>query len=624
MESKYTVKSTIVSNPKQEVIRKNGFRNDVYIPNNKTPGSVTENGVNGQIIKAKATVPIGYVTRVEMETRLKAKRENNTTFNTNNNASENIPVELRLHQAVGPNIVSNPIPKVTRNNVIRNHLFNQDNKAPRSVTENDVSGNKVKMKMTAPIGCVSRADMETKLKARQEKLFEKKDKNLASFVNDNGQKNPSTSFTKTNKDNKSYQEKYETDVKPYKTSDQTKPANHPIQHNETIVSKTSLNSSKQSSQDISNQQKNNAHNNELKIETTRSENKEKNALKQNSMIVKQQIMPNKNNINDQANSVANVLSDVITASHTTLSTISQDSLSRSQKLNSNTSIRNEQGKQNTLKIMIMNANGNDDKLGSPTERRKNAIQNIVVKHLPDILLFQEFHWTGITGKTWSKYPFPSNYMCKGHGHASIMYNVDSLTIQDLPHNEIATTLSGLQSNSNNQLKVTFPLDFAPLSRMCITRVIAITQPAFQFICISWHGNSNENGGGKMKNLKKIEYFKYLIEFLRNIREKYKLPMMIGGDFNVDMYSIETSLHSSPFKLCTYDALKRRTVKGIIDYFIISEDLSLEDISSISLASDTTVFCPDGILDHDPVIGILKPVNDLNAKVGIKTIERSAI
>jgi hypothetical protein len=272
----------------------------------------------------------------------------------------------------------------------------------------------------------------------------------------------------------------------------------------------------------------------------------------------------------------------------------------------------------SVKIMLMNANGKNDKGGTPTERRKNAIQNVILKHSPKIVLFQEFSWKGITGKTWAKYPFPEHYVYKGHYDASIMYDSSCITVKDLLSSDIQTILSGLQSSANNRLKRTFPMDFNPVARMCLSRVSTPSKPALDFICISWHGKSNENGGGRMKELKKIEYFEYWMEFLRHIREKYKLPIVAGGDYNVDMYSIETYV-TSPFKLCIYETSMRRTVRGIVDYCIVTDDLDFTEISWVNLDRDTSVYHPNEILDHDPIVGSLS-VSLLGAsdvKLGMK-------
>ncbi|KAH3752711.1 hypothetical protein DPMN_187337 [Dreissena polymorpha] len=128
----------------------------------------------------------------------------------------------------------------------------------------------------------------------------------------------------------------------------------------------------------------------------------------------------------------------------------------------------------------MNANGKEDKGGTPADRRKNAISNIIHKHRPDIVLFQEFSWAGINGKTWSKWPIPDNYEYKGHYDASIMIDSEHVVVQDLPANDIDIILSDLQRTSNNRLKKAFPTDFTPVPRMCLTKVMVKTKPSFRF------------------------------------------------------------------------------------------------------------------------------------------------
>ena len=254
-------------------------------------------------------------------------------------------------------------------------------------------------------------------------------------------------------------------------------------------------------------------------------------------------------------------------------------------------------KMDSLRILIMNANGKNDKGGTLAERRRQAIQNVVLKHKAKFVLFQEFSWIGITGETWEETPIPEHYVYKGHKEASMMYDGTCVNVEDIPASDIQTILTRLQSNANNRLNKTFPMDFNPVSRMCILKITTPTIPGLDFICISWHGIS------KMKKEEKIDYFKYWMEFLRHIREKYKLPILAGGDYNVDMYSIERYVRS-PFKLCIYKASERRTENGIIDYCIVTEDLDFTDISWVDLTHDTSVINPNGILDHDPIVGSL--------------------
>ncbi|KAH3752716.1 hypothetical protein DPMN_187342 [Dreissena polymorpha] len=53
--------------------------------------------------------------------------------------------------------------------------------------------------------------------------------------------------------------------------------------------------------------------------------------------------------------------------------------------------------------------------------------------------------------------------------------------------EIDSVLSELQRTSNNNLKKIFPTEFDPKARICLRYVETTTNPAFEFICVSWHG-----------------------------------------------------------------------------------------------------------------------------------------
>ena len=252
-----------------------------------------------------------------------------------------------------------------------------------------------------------------------------------------------------------------------------------------------------------------------------------------------------------------------------------------------------------VSVLIMNANGNNDKVGTPTDRRKQAISNIINKHKPHVVLFQEFSWKGVNGKTWVKFPLPENYDFKGHYDASLLIDRTAVVVQDIPARSVDTILSELQRTSNNRLFRPFPMEFDPIPRLCMTRLMAKTNPGLDIICISWHGRSS------IPLLKKIEFMEYLLEFLRHLKERFRLPVLVAGDFNVDMFTIE-HLVKSPFKLCKYDASVRRTAKGIIDFFIVTEELDLASITWLNLEEETSALKPNGVLDHDPVLAELKP------------------
>lgn len=251
-----------------------------------------------------------------------------------------------------------------------------------------------------------------------------------------------------------------------------------------------------------------------------------------------------------------------------------------------------------LRLITMNANGQNDAVGNCPERRRRAIANIVSKHKPHIVLFQEFKWKRVSGKTWGNITIPDEYSYLHHDEASIMYDANYITVAVIPRSEIEPILNALQRSALNRLRVTFPMDFVPLSRMSIVKVEANVVSNLKFICVSWHGQYN-----KLNKQKRIEYFRYLMEFLRNIREKFSLPLLIGGDFNIAIDSIKHCV-LSPFKLCEYKVSTRRKKNGAIDFFVVTEDLMLSDVTWIDLEKDTDAKEPNAVLDHDPVIATL--------------------
>ncbi|KAL4239427.1 hypothetical protein ACF0H5_000242 [Mactra antiquata] len=253
-----------------------------------------------------------------------------------------------------------------------------------------------------------------------------------------------------------------------------------------------------------------------------------------------------------------------------------------------------------LSVLVMNANGKGDERGTVRDRRRQKIQSIVDENKPHLVFFQEFVLTDIGNKKWHDYRLPIQYTYIGHEESSVMYDSRRLTEVD-PHRakELDTTVRNLQSNQNNRLQTPFPIDFDPISRMCARVLSTATRPSLELICISWHGPSNGTGGGRMGNSDKVTYFQHLMEFFRNIREKFKLPILVAGDFNVDMNQIEQFI-KNPFKLCKYEGSERRKRLGIIDFCIFTDDLEMGQTDWINLNANPALGEPNRIFDHDPI------------------------
>ncbi|KAK3599314.1 hypothetical protein CHS0354_028680 [Potamilus streckersoni] len=252
-----------------------------------------------------------------------------------------------------------------------------------------------------------------------------------------------------------------------------------------------------------------------------------------------------------------------------------------------------------LKVLIMNASG-PSQGDEPSTRRKQAIQNVINKHNPDLVLLQEFSWKGIHGKIWLAHPVPEHYQLTGNTDASILYNINELIVEENPTGKLQRILEELQRPTSKH-PTPVPLKFAPIPRMSLRMVKTKGVPVIEFICISWHGRHKG-----IDDLEKVIEFRHLMIFVKDIRTKNKnLPILLAGDFNVDMELISHEVED-PFKLHEYKASKRRKKKGVIDYFIATTELCLKDIKPVDLKKDSIADKPEDVLDHDPIIAMLEP------------------
>ncbi|XP_052767190.1 uncharacterized protein LOC128207984 [Mya arenaria] len=227
-----------------------------------------------------------------------------------------------------------------------------------------------------------------------------------------------------------------------------------------------------------------------------------------------------------------------------------------------------------LTILIMNVHGN------PTAtRRRQAISRVIDDTRPDVVLFQQFRWAGIR----RLYRLSPSYQYKRHENASLMYDSDTVSVDD--DDFLQLVIDEILAMQNI---------FYPVPRMCFTKVMPDTNPVYEFICISWHGWYN----GTKEN-ERINLFMLFMEFLTNFQAFYDLPMLIAGSFNIKREEIE-NLVLPPFHLCGYNASERR-IDNVTDFYIISEELHLEGIRPVVLEEDE-----EEVLDHDPIIATLRP------------------
>lgn len=250
----------------------------------------------------------------------------------------------------------------------------------------------------------------------------------------------------------------------------------------------------------------------------------------------------------------------------------------------------------SIHVVSMNVNGSSDGAGT-ADRRKHVISDVISKNSPDVVLFQEFKWRGIRGRTWTKTPIAKKYDYTGNEEASILYDADQFQMTSLAANDLQRPLEELKR------KTKISQDFMPLPRCCIRLMeskVSELAEKLKYIVISWHGKS------KMPEENKKKEFQYLQVYLNELAERQDVSILVGGDFNIRMSVIKNSVLPE-FILYEYTPLKRRLGR-IIDFFLSSPTLTVADVKSIDLSDEkeTDAKVPNNVLDHDPISATVAP------------------
>lgn len=238
----------------------------------------------------------------------------------------------------------------------------------------------------------------------------------------------------------------------------------------------------------------------------------------------------------------------------------------------------------SVKIISMNTSGGSDcprslERGTKQSRQRKAIHDIVVRNKPDIVVFQEFIWRNIRGSTWGDNALPEDYIQFPHDDTRIVVNKNRV------QNEKVIPETVLQNLDPN------PIDKKIAKRHYTVRILKVDNNR-DIICMSWHGPH------KVKS--KREYFEKLMEFVANIQNEYNFPMIVAGDFNVDIYDV-SDLIIPPFKIIDCDRPReRRIYKNIIDFIVATDTLVPYSRASWLDLNQTGAIEPERVLDHDPI------------------------
>lgn len=250
-----------------------------------------------------------------------------------------------------------------------------------------------------------------------------------------------------------------------------------------------------------------------------------------------------------------------------------------------------------LKFMIMNTGGKNTG-EKPADRRKQAVFDVIADTKAALVLLQEFSWTGIRSRGWTDFIWPDNLEYVGHKHASIIFDINEVLIEQVSQNTLDGVLRELVRLGRIQQ------GFAPIPRLCVRKVKTKGVPNVKFLCISWHGRHNKV---KYDDLK--DEFRYLMEFIVKLSESEKLPLVIAGDFNVKLKDVQQFVPSS-LVLYNYSPTKRRE-ESVIDFYICSSSFILKNIRALKLESKTGVDDVLSLFDHDPVEASLTTLSSLS-------------
>ena len=223
-----------------------------------------------------------------------------------------------------------------------------------------------------------------------------------------------------------------------------------------------------------------------------------------------------------------------------------------------------------------------------TVERKSAIARLLRDKNPTIVILQEsgFKNFGHQWAYWRDFDFPDKYKAIiKNEEAKFLYDNEEITLTLVDAGEIQKANDNLhRSNTTSGLPqaMTFMVEAEPTDK---------SKP--KFLCVSWHGRYKADDDTQRRDLT------LLFEIVTSFSKKEKLPVIIGGDFNVPFSGIESVLGETGSSFVGYDykPSRRRSFSGAIDFFVSSSSLTLKGVAPVDWGSNKA----NKVLDHDPII-----------------------
>ncbi|XP_041372480.1 uncharacterized protein LOC121385767 [Gigantopelta aegis] len=201
-----------------------------------------------------------------------------------------------------------------------------------------------------------------------------------------------------------------------------------------------------------------------------------------------------------------------------------------------------------LNLVVMNAGGPGN-----AENRRKGIAKVLKKKKPLLVFMQEFNCNKLHEGRWGSLKVPHCYQCVGDGDVGFVYDTDKITLTRYDNKKCVTRMHK-QLCKHSHVK-----NYAELSRMCIYVMESKGAPSYKLLVISWHGHH------KCADTVKEEVVRLFCKFIILLEGKYRLPVIVGGDFNLKATSVEKCLHE--------DLHVIKPSESAIDMLLVHKDVS---------------------------------------------------
>ncbi|XP_031569672.1 uncharacterized protein LOC116304141 [Actinia tenebrosa] len=200
-----------------------------------------------------------------------------------------------------------------------------------------------------------------------------------------------------------------------------------------------------------------------------------------------------------------------------------------------------------LSVVTFNIGGGD----GTRDDKKRMINTFLSDHLPSVIYLQENPWRFDNLK--DHFPkIEERYEAVSHKHldATVLYRRD--VIEDEGSEELMESFRD-EFNGNSHV------DLVTFKERASFSVLTEIRTGASFVAISWHG---EHTG--LSEQEKRETFEDLLLVINKINSETNLPVVLGGDFNITLYSVSDSIEEQKLEVYEYRPQNRNTV---IDFFV---------------------------------------------------------